>query len=125
MDEEIWTTGPSARKFIDREIAEALTRNGVYAASALSDDVRSRTTIVWPPRSEPAVRATDDTNRTLTLDVYIDEKKSDPKYASSFIPSSSKPRIRVTDQQALFGADLGMISRGEIEIVDDRERPRR
>lgn len=125
MDEEIWTTGPSARRFIEREIAEALTRNGVYAASALSDDVRSRATIVWPPRSEPAVRATDDTNRTLTLDVYIDEKKSDPKYASSFIPSLSKPRIRVTDQQALFGADLGMISRGEIEIVDDRERPRR
>ena len=125
MEAESWKTGPSARRLIEREIAEALTRNGVYTASLLSDNVRSRATIVWPPRSEPAVRATDDTTRTLTLDGYIEEKKSDPKYASSFIPSPAKPRIRVTDQQALFGADLGMISRGEIEIVDDRERPRR
>lgn len=125
MDEEIWQTGPSARRFVEREIADALTRNGVYTASALSDDVRSRATIVRPPRPEPAVRATDDTNRTVTLDVYIDEKKSDPEYASSFIPSESKARIRVTDQQALFGADLGMISRGEFEVVDDRERPLR
>jgi hypothetical protein len=42
MDEEILKTGPSVRRFIEREIAEALTRNGVYAASGLSDDVRSR-----------------------------------------------------------------------------------
>jgi hypothetical protein len=125
MDEESWKTGPSARRLIEREIAEALTRHGVYTTSPLSDDLRSRATIVWPPRSEPAVRATDDTNRTVALDVYIDEKRNDPKYASSFISSPSKPRIRVTDQQALFGADLGMISRGEIEIVDDRERRRR
>ena len=122
MDEEIWATGPSAIRIIEREVANALTRNGVYTASALSDDVRSRTTIVWPPRSEPAIRATDDTNRTLTLDAYIDEKRSDSKYASSFIPSPAKPRIRVTDQQALFSADLGMVARGEIEIVDDRKR---
>jgi hypothetical protein len=125
MNEESWKTGPSARRLIEREIAEALTRNGVYTASPLSDEVKSRATIVWPPRSEPAVRATDDTNTTVALDVYIDEKKSDPKYASSFIPSPSKPRISVTDQQALFGADLEMVARGEIEIVDDRERPRR
>jgi len=125
MDEEVLKTGPSARRFIERGIAEALTRNGVYAASELSDDVRSRTSIVWPPRSEPAIRVTDDTNRTLTLDAYIDEKKSDPMYAGSFIPGPAKPRIRVTDQQALFGADLGMVAWGEIEIVDDRERPRR
>jgi hypothetical protein len=122
MNEESWKTGPSARRLIEREIAEALMRNGVYTASPLSDDVRSRATIVWPPRSEPAVRATDDTNRTLTLDAYIVEKNSDPKYASSFIPSPAKPRIRVTDQQALFGADIGRVARGEIEIVDDRER---
>jgi hypothetical protein len=64
-------------------------------------------------------------NRTLTLDAYIDEKKSDPAYASSFIPNPAKPRISVTDQKALFGADIGMVARGEIEIVDDREpRPR-
>lgn len=125
MNEESWKAGPSARRFIEREIAEALTRNGVYTASPLSDDVRSRATIVWPPRSEPAVRATDDTTMTLTLDGYIEDKKNDPKYASSFIPSPAKPRIRVTDQQALFGADLEMVARGEIEIVDDRERPRR
>jgi hypothetical protein len=61
----------------------------------------------------------------LTLDAYIDEKKSDPKYASSFIPGQAKRQIRVTDQQALFAADLGMVARGEIEIVDDRERPQR
>jgi hypothetical protein len=125
MEEEIWKTGPSARIFIERAIAEALTRNGVYTASALSDDVRSRATIVWPPRSEPTVRVTDDTNRTRKLDDYIDEKKSDPKYASSVIPSPAKPRIRVTDQQALFRADVGMIARGEIEIVDDPDRPPR
>jgi hypothetical protein len=125
MDEEVLKTGPSARIFIERGIAEALTRNGVYAVSALSDDVRSRATIVWPPRSEPTIRVTDDTNRTLTLDVYIVERKSDPKYAASFIPSPAKPRIRVTDQQALFGADLQMVARGDIEIVDDRERPGR
>jgi hypothetical protein len=125
MDEETWTTGPSATRIIERGIADALTRNGVYAASALSDDVRSRATILWPPRCQPAIRATDDTNRTLTLDDDIDQKRNDPKYASSFIPSSAKPQIRVTDQQALFGADLGMVARGEIEIVDDRERPRR
>ena len=125
MDEESWKTGPSARQFVEREIAEALTRNGVYATSALADDVRSRATIIWHPRSEPAIRATDDTNRTLTLGAYIDEKKSDPAYASSFIPSPAKPQIRVTDQQALFAADLGMVARGEIEIVDDRERPPR
>jgi hypothetical protein len=123
MDEQI--TGPSASRLIERGIADALIRNGVYAASALSDDVRSRATIVWHPRGEPAIRVTDDTNRNLTLDVYIDEQRSDPKYASSFIPSPAKPRIRVTDQQALFGADLGMVARGEIEIVDDRERPQR
>jgi hypothetical protein len=125
MEEENWTTGPSATRIIECGVADALTRNGVYAASALSDDVRSRATIVWPPRCEPAVRVIDDTNRTLTLDAYINEKKSDPAYASSFIPSTAKPRVRVTDQQALFGADLGMVARGEIEIVDDRERPRR
>jgi hypothetical protein len=68
------------------------------------------------------IRAADDKNRSLTLDAYIDEKRSDPKYASSFIPSPAKPRIRVTDQQALFGADIGRVARGEIEIVDDRER---
>jgi hypothetical protein len=62
---------------------------------------------------------------TVTLDAYIDEKKSDPAYASSFIPSPAKPQIRVTDQQALFAADLGMVARGEIEIVDDRQRPPR
>jgi hypothetical protein len=124
MDEETWKTGPSARTIIDRGVADALTRNGVNAASALSDDVRSRATIVWPPRSEPAIRVIDDTNRTLTLDAYINEKKTDPAYASNFIPSTAKPRVRVTDQQALFGADIGMVARGEIEIVDDRERPR-
>ena len=125
MEEETWKTGPSARKIIEREVADALTRNGVYTASALSDDVRSRATIVWPPRGEPSVRATDDTNRTLSLDGYIDQKKTDPAYASSFIPNPAKPQIRITDQRALFGADLGMVSRGEIEIVDDRERRRR
>jgi len=80
---------------------------------------------VWPPRSEPTVRATDDTNKDVTLDAYIDEKKSDSAYASSFIPDTSKPRISVTDEQALFAADLGMIARGEIEIGDDRQRPLR
>jgi hypothetical protein len=124
MDQEDWTTGPSARRIIERAVADALTRNGVDDESALSDDVRSRATIVWPPHSEPTVRAIDDANRTLTLDAYINDKKSDPKYATSFIPSTAKPRIRVTDQPALFGADLGMVARGEIEIVDDRERPR-
>ena len=89
----------------------------MYAPSALSDDVRSRAEIVWPARREPAIRVTDDTKRSLTLDAYLDEKRSDPQYASSFIPSSARPRIRVTDQQALFGADIGMVARGEIEIV--------
>jgi hypothetical protein len=124
MDDETWKTGPSARTIIERGVADALTRNGVYAASALSDDVRSRATIVWPPRSEPSIRIIDDANRTLTLDAYINEKKNDPDFASSFDPSQAKRRISVTDQQALFGADVGMIARGEIEIVDDRERPR-
>jgi hypothetical protein len=125
MDEEILKTGPNARIIIERGIGEALTRNGVYAASALSDDVRLRAMIVWPPRCEPVIRVTDDANRTLTLDAYIHEKKSDPAYASSFIPSPAKPQIRVTDQQALFGADLEMVARGEIEIVDHRKRPLR
>jgi len=125
MDEETWKAGPSVRTFIDRGIAEALTRNGVYATSALADDLRSRATIVWHPRSEPAIRVTDDTNRTLTLDAYIEQKKSDPAHTSSFVPSPANPRIRVTDQQALFGADLGMVARGEIEVVDDPERPLR
>jgi hypothetical protein len=125
MEAENWTTGPSVRRIIERGVADALTRNGVYAASALSDDVRSRATIVWPPRSEPSIRAIDDANRTLTFDAYINEKKSDPAFASSFIPSPAKPRISVTDQQALFCADLGMVARGEIEIVDDQECPRR
>jgi hypothetical protein len=124
MDEEVWKTGPSAIRFRDRGIAEALTRNGVYPTSALSDDVRARATIVWLPRCEPAIRATDDTNRTLTLDAYINEKKSDPANISSFMPNSAK-QIRVTDQQALFDADLEMVARGEIEVVDDRKRPLR
>jgi hypothetical protein len=124
MDED-WKTGPSVRRVIERRVAEALTRNGVFATSALADDVRARATIVWPPRSEPAVRATDDTSSDVTLDAYIDEKKSDPAYASSFIPDPAKPRISMTDQQALFSADLDMVARGEIEIVDDRERPLR
>src|SRR6266581_5511910 len=125
MDEETWKTGPSARTITERVVVDALTRHGVNAASALSDDVRARATIVWPPRSEWSIKIIDDANRTLTLDAYIDEKRSDPKFASSFNPSPAKPRIRVTDQQALFGADVGMVARGEIEIVDDRERPRR
>ena len=125
MDDELWKTGPSVKRFIERAVAEALTRNCVYTTSALADEVRSRATIDWHPRCEPAVRATDNTNRTLTLDAYIDEKKSDPAYASSFIPNTGKPRIRVTDQKALFDADIGMVARGEIEIVDDRERPPR
>jgi hypothetical protein len=116
MDEEIWKTGPSAIRIIEHKVADALTRNGVYPASALSDEVRSRATIVWPPRCEPAIRVIDDANRSLTLDAYINEKKSDLAYASSFIPNSAK-QIRVTDQQALFDADLGMVARGEIEIV--------
>ena len=117
MEEENWTTGPSAKRIIERGIDESLTRNGVCAESALADDLRSRATIVWPPRSEPSVRIIDDANRTLTLDDYINEKKSDPAYTSSFVPSTAKPRIRVTDQQTLFGADVGMVARGEIEIV--------
>ena len=125
MEEEKWTTGPSAKRIIELGIADALTRNGVHTASALSDDVRSHATIVWPPRCEPAIRVIDDTNRTFTLDAYINEKRNDPGYASSFIPSLVKPRIRVTDQQALFRADVGMIARGEIEIVDDPDRPPR
>jgi hypothetical protein len=125
MDEETWMTAPGARTIIERRVADALTRNNVNVASALSDDVKSRATIVWPPRSEPSIKIIDDANRTLTLDDYIGEKRSDPAYASSFIPSQEKPRIRVTDQQSLFGADVGMVARGEIEIVDDRERPRR
>jgi hypothetical protein len=95
MDEELLKTGPSARSFIERGFAETLTRNGVYTASPLSDDLRSRATIVWPPRSEPAIRITDHTNRTLTLDARIEQKKSDPAYTSSFVPSPAKPRIRV------------------------------
>jgi len=124
MDEEIWTTAPGARTIIERRVADALTRNGVNASSALSDDVRSRATIVWPPRCEPSIRIIDDANRTLTLDAYITDKKNDPAYASSFIPSTAKPQVCVTDQQALFGADVEMVARGEIEIVDDREHPR-
>jgi len=116
MEEEVWKTGPSARRFMGRAIDDALTRNGVHPASALSDDVRARAIIVWPPRCEPAVRVTDDGNRSLTLDAYIGEKKGDPAYASSFIPSQLK-QIRVTDQQALFDADLGMVARGEIEVI--------
>ena len=88
----------------------------MYPASALSDEVRARATIVWPPRCEPAIRVTDDANRSLTLDAYINEKKSDLAYASSFIPNSAK-QIRVTDQEALFDADLGMVARGEIKVV--------
>jgi hypothetical protein len=122
MDKEVLKTSPTGRIIMERGISEALTRNGVYAASALSDDVRLRAMIVWPPHCEPVIRVTHDTHRTLTLDAYIDEKKSDPGYASSFIPSPAKPQIRVTDQQGLFGADLEMVARGEIEIVDDRER---
>jgi hypothetical protein len=41
---------------------------------------------------------------------------------------SKKPvnlRGRHCDVKALFGADLGMVARGDIEIVDDRERPPR
>jgi len=76
MDAETWKTGPSVRRVIERRVAEALTRNGVYATSALADDVRSHATIVWPPRSEPAVRVSDDTNRDVALDAYIEEKKS-------------------------------------------------
>lgn len=124
MEEEVWKTGPSARRFMGRAIADALTRNGVHPASALSDEVRTRATIVWPPLCEPAVRAADDANRALTLDAYIGEKTSDPAYASSFIPNPLK-QIRVTDQQTLFDADLGMVARGEIEIVDDRKGPLR
>ena len=124
MDEDILKTGPSARRIIEHKVADALTRNGVYPASALSEDVRSRANIFWPPRCEPAIRVTDDGNRSLTLDAYIGEKKSDPAYASSFIPNSAK-QIRVTDQQALFDADLEMVARGEIEVVDDRKRPLR
>jgi hypothetical protein len=124
MDED-WKEGPSVRRVIERRVAEALTRNGVFSTSALADDVRARATIVWPPRSEPAVRVTDDTSRALTLDAYIEERKSGPAYASSFIPDPSKPRISMTDEQALFAADLEMIARGEIDIVDDRERPLR
>ena len=101
MDEEIWKTGPSVGRVTERRVAEALTRNGVYATSALADEVRSRATIVWSPRSEPAVRVTDDRNMTVTLDAYIDEKKSDAAYASSFIPGSEK-RISMTDEQALL-----------------------
>ena len=125
MEGETWKTGPSVRRVIERRATEALTRNGVYATSALADEVRSRATISWPPRSEPTVRATDNTNRDVTLDAYINEKKSDPAYASSFIPDASKPRISMTDQQALFAADLGMVARGEIDVVDDRPRPLR
>lgn len=125
MGEELWQTGPSARRFIERGTAEALIRNGVNVASPLADDIRLRATIVWPPRQEPVIRITGDTSRSLPLDIYIDEKRSDPAYASSFAPSTDKPRIRVTDQRALLGADIGMIARGEIEIVDDRERPPR
>jgi hypothetical protein len=87
MDQELLKTSPSARMLIERGVGEALIRNGVYATSALSDEVRSRAKIVWPPRSEPTIRVTDDASRILTLDAYIDEKKSDPAYASSFIPS--------------------------------------
>jgi hypothetical protein len=121
MDEELWQTGPSARSFIERGTAEALIRNGVNAASPLADDIRSRAAIVWPPLREPVIRVSDEMDRSLTLDAYIDNKKSDPAYASSFIPSPAKPRIRVTDQQALFDADLGMVARGEIEVIDDRK----
>jgi hypothetical protein len=49
MNEEDWMTGPGATRIIERRIAEALTRNGVHAASALSDDVRSRATILASP----------------------------------------------------------------------------
>src|ERR1035437_4537771 len=118
MDEEIWKTGPSVGRVIERRVAEALTRNGVYATSALADEVRSRATIVWSPRCEPAVRVTDDRNLAVTPDAYIDEKKSNAAYASSFIPGSEK-RISMNDEQALFGPDLGKVARGEIEVVDD------
>jgi hypothetical protein len=122
MGEEILKTGPSVTRIIERGVAEAITRNGVLTTSALSDDIRARATIVWPHLREPVIRVMDDTNRTLTLDHYIDEKRSDAKYADSFLPSTAKPRIRVTDQRALLDADIGMVARGEIEIVDDRER---
>jgi len=71
MAEGILKTGPSARRIIEHKVADALTRNGVYPASALSDGVRARATIVlivWPPRCEPATWVTDDGNRSLTLD---------------------------------------------------------
>ena len=124
MDEN-WETGPSVRRIVERAVTEALTRNGVHATSALANEVRARATMVWPPRCEPAVRVPDDTNRDVTLDAYIQGKRSDPAYASSFIADTAAPRISVTDQQGLFAADLGMVARGEIEIADDRERPLR
>ena len=125
MEKENWTTGPSAKRIIEGGVADALTRNGVLHR----EHVVGRREVARYYRLASSLRTGDPGNRRyerdLTLDAYINEKKSDPAYASSFIPSTAKPRVRVTDQQALFGADVGMVARGEIEIVDDRDGPRR
>jgi hypothetical protein len=120
MDES-WKTTPTMQKFLETTIVRSLREHGVRPGSALESDVRARAHLIWGYR-EPGVAATDDRNRMLTLDVYIEEQKENPAFATSLVPARPKERVGISDQQQLLSLDIRKILNGQAEVFDDRER---
>jgi hypothetical protein len=120
MDES-WKNSPTMQKFLETSIVRSLKEHGVLSGSPLEADVRTRAHLVWGYR-EAGVSATDDRNRTLTLDVYIKEQKENPAFATSLVPERPKERVGISDQQQLLSLDIRKILNGQAEVFDDRER---
>jgi hypothetical protein len=100
-------------------IGRALARNGIRRGSALDANVRENAGSIWSCGTGLDVGATDPQHWDSRLDTYIRDRKKDPAFATSLI-SKCGQRIGITEQQALYSADITKIASGETIVFDDR-----
>ena len=114
---------PTTHNYSGDEISRAMSRNGVHRGSPLERHIRARAYDIW--YGWLGAECSESKDRDVRMDEYIRDQKDNLEFMGSFMPDAPEKRIAMTDQQALFNADINKIARGEIEVYDPRERPPR
>src|SRR5436309_10276155 len=101
-------TSMSEKRFISDSIDNALRRRGLACDGPLRNELESRAEI--HQARDPEVRARDAADRIVTLDQWLDQIRSNPKFSPYF--PAERPRISRFDEDALRD-NFAAIARGE------------
>src|ERR1700730_5797493 len=88
---------PGTRAIVTAEVRAVLLKHG--APSLLMDEILDRISIHWI-HNESFLRVEDDERRSVTIDDYVLDRKTDPKYAKQ-LTKADPPRISEGDQEGL------------------------